>query len=117
MAGKDFDIRKLPKQHNFACVLEGQLETTSEGYYIFGIDAAGGAKLFLGNQLLIDYNGVHKSGNFQSFAVPLAKGFYPLRIEYFQKEGNPSFNLVYITPEIKDPRPVPFELMYGAVKK
>ena len=117
LAGKDFSINKLPKQQNFACLLEGQLEIKTDGYYIFGIDADGGAKLSLGNALLIDYNGIHSSGNFQSYIVPLAKGFYPVRIEYFQKEANPSLNLMYITPESNDPKPIPLELQYSAVKK
>lgn len=116
VAGKDFDIRKLPKQNNFACVLEGQLEITTDGYYIFGIDTDGGARLSLGRQLLIDYNGIHTSEKFQSFIVPLTKGFYPAKLEYFQKDANPSLNIMYITPVSANPTAIPFERMY-AVKK
>jgi hypothetical protein len=117
IAGKDFNISKLPKQKNFACLMEGQLEIKTDGYYLFGIDADGGAKLSLGNQVLIDYNGLHSSGKFQSFVLPLAKGFYPFRLEYFQKEANPSLNLMYITPESNDPKPIPLELEYAVIKK
>ena len=116
MAGKDFDIRKLPKQNNFACLLEGKLEIKTDGYYIFGIDVDGGARFFAGNQLLIDYNGIHSSDHFQSFIVPLVKGFYPVRIEYFQKQGNPSLNFGYITPGSNNPGPIPVELEYSKVK-
>ena len=115
--GKDFNVGKLPKQQHFACLIEGQLEVKTDGYYLFGVDADGGARLSLANQLLIDYNGIHRSDNFQSSVVPLSKGFYPIRVEYFQKEASPSLNLVYITPESNDPKPVPLELQYSAVKK
>ena len=117
LAGKDFDIKKFPKQHNIACLLNGQLEIKTDGYYIFGIEAAGGAKLFVANQLLIDYNGIHSGDQFQSFLVPLVKGFYPMRIEYFQKDGNPLLNFGYITPEHSNPGAIPAELEYSIIKK
>jgi len=51
-------------------------------------------------------------GKGQSYILPLQKGFYPVKIEYFRKgEGNLKF--VYITPNTKKPQPVPFELMYN----
>jgi len=117
IAGKDFAVNKLSKQQNFACVLEGQLEIKTEGYYLFGVDADGGARLSLANQLLIDYNGIHTSGNFQSAILPLTKGFYPVRIEFYQKYANASLNLLYVTPESNDPKQIPLELQYNAVKK
>ena len=46
MASKDFDLRKLPTRHDFACVQwEGQLEIQTEGYYFFGIDCDGGGRI------------------------------------------------------------------------
>lgn len=111
-----FSISKLPKQNNFAVLIDGQLEIKTDGYYIFAIDANGGAKLSLGNQLLMNYNGIHNGGNYQTLIVPLAKGFYPVRIEYFQKNAEASLNLVYLTPGRNDATPVPVELQY-AVKR
>jgi predicted alpha/beta superfamily hydrolase len=117
IAGKDFSISKLPKQKNMALTMEGQLEIKTDGYYIFAVDADGGAKLFLNNEVLIDYNGIHSSGNFQSFVVPLVKGFYPVRIEYFQKDANASLNFLYIAPDNPQPQNIPVELEYGLMKK
>jgi predicted alpha/beta superfamily hydrolase len=111
-----FSIVKLPKQKNFAVLIDGQLEIKTEGYYIFAIDADGGAKLSLGKQLLINYDGIHHSGNYQTFIVPLVKGFYPLTLEYFQKDANPSFNFVYLTPGTNEPTSIPVAVQY-AVKK
>ena len=117
IAGKDFDLKKLPKQNNFGCTLEGQLEIKTDGYYIFGIEVAGGAKFYVANQLLIDYNGIYNSDQFQSGVIPLVKGFYPIRIEYYQKEGKPSLNFGYITPGSNNPGPLPPELIYNTPKK
>ncbi|MEO6313999.1 MAG: alpha/beta hydrolase-fold protein [Chitinophagaceae bacterium] len=108
-----FSITKLPKQEHFACRFTGQLEIKTDGYYLFGIDASGGARLSLANQLLIDYNGIHQSGNFQSFVVPLVKGFYPVAIEYFQQKGKPGFELMYITPENSNAINIPLGVQYA----
>ncbi|MEO6633089.1 MAG: hypothetical protein ABIN13_15245 [Mucilaginibacter sp.] len=48
--------------------------------------------------------------------VPLKKGFYPLWIEYFQKDGGRKLEQVYLTPESivkKKPTPIPYALQYG----
>jgi predicted alpha/beta superfamily hydrolase len=113
IASKDFDLGKLPRHQNFALVQEGQLEVQAEGYYVFAIDCDGGAKLFLGGKLLLDYNGYHADGKFQTFVVPLTKGFYPVKLEYFQTKGNPSLNVVYVKPGEENADPLPLELSYS----
>ncbi|MFT3702626.1 MAG: alpha/beta hydrolase-fold protein [Agriterribacter sp.] len=116
IADKDFDPHKLPRQKNFALVFEGQIEIKTDGYYTFGVQAKGGAKMFVGNKLLIDYNGIHNAESFRTFAVPLVKGFYPFRTEYFQKEGEPVINIGYIAPNA-NPGPIPLELQYAPKAK
>ena len=110
---KDFTFHKLPSKTNFACLFQGQLEIKEEGYYIFVIDADDGAKLFLGNRLLINYDGEHKSRKTQTYLVPLKQGFYPLKLEYFQKEGGMDLRLMYLVPGSKEPIPIPTEVQYS----
>jgi predicted alpha/beta superfamily hydrolase len=112
---KNFDINKFPRQNNFALLIEGEIEIKQDGYYVFGLDSDDGSKLYLGNQLLIDYDGLHGSGKTQSYVLPLAKGFYPIRLEYFQKDGGRDLKLIYLLPGSKQPHanPIPFELQYG----
>jgi len=115
IANKGFDINKLPRQNNFALLMDGWIELKEEGYYIFGIVSDDGSKVFLGNKLLLDNDGLHGSTNV-SYIVPLQKGFYPVRIEYFQKDGGRDLKLIYITPSNianKIVLPVPFELQYS----
>ncbi|MDR3711557.1 MAG: alpha/beta hydrolase-fold protein [Puia sp.] len=107
-----FDIHKMPKQDHFACLMQGYLEVKEDGYYLFGMDCGGGARLYLGKQQLFDYNGVHEAGHFQSFTVPLLKGFYPFRLEYFQKQGGPDLQLVYVVPGKENPDNIPFQYQY-----
>jgi len=118
IAGKDFDIGKIARTINYACLLEGYLEIQKDGYYIFVLDSDDGSKFFLANKLLIDYDGLHANGNMKTFLVPLTKGFYPLRLEFFQKAGGASLNLMYVpNPNIPAPVTIPLELQYYVDKK
>ncbi|WP_295801750.1 PA14 domain-containing protein [Mucilaginibacter sp.] len=116
VADSTFDINKLPRQNNFAVVVDGQFEIKQDGYYIFGISSDDGSKVYLGDKLIIDLDGLHGDDLARSYIVPLKKGFYPLRIEYFQKDGGRKLELVYVTPDNivkKMPTPIPYALQYG----
>jgi len=78
------------------------------------MDADDGAKLFLKNKLLIDYDGTHSRRSSQTFLVPLKKGFYPIRLEYFQKDKGMDLRLRYLIPGSKEPIDIPTELLYSA---
>ena len=114
IANKDFNFSKLPSKTNFALLFEGRLEVKEDGYYTFGIDADDGAKLFLKNKLLINYDGIHSSRSSQTFLVPLKKGFYPIRLEYFQKDKGMDLRVKYLIPGSKEPIDIPKELLYSA---
>lgn len=116
IADSTFNIDKLPHQNNFAVVIDGQFEIKQEGYYIFGMTSDDGSKVYLGNKLIIDLDGLHGDEIGRSYIAPLKKGFYPLRIEYFQKDGGRKLELVYVTPDNivkKKPTPIPYALQYG----
>ena len=113
IADKDFDVNKLPRPTNFATLLEGYIEIQREGYYIFVLDSDDGSKLFLGDNLLIDYDGMHGNGKPKTYLVPLEKGFYPVRLEYFQQGGGAQLALHYVLPGEEQPQPIPFERQYG----
>ena len=115
IAGKDFDLAKLPRQTNYGCMIEGFIEIQKDGYYIFVLDSDDGSKFFLDGKLLIALDGLHGSGNPRTFMVPLEKGFYPIRLEYFQNGGGALLKLDYVVPGEGKPHPVavPLELQYS----
>jgi hypothetical protein len=92
------------------------MEVKEDGYYIFGLSSDDGSKLYLNNQLLLDNDGHQDGSGIRSYILPLQTGFYPFRLEYFQKDGGRDLKLVYLTPSIvntKKPVPIPFELQYS----
>jgi predicted alpha/beta superfamily hydrolase len=112
VADSVFSINKLPGKTNFACLFEGYFEIARDGYYFFGLVSNDGSKLFLGDKLIIDNDGVHSAVSVKSFVLPLEKGFYPVRIEYFQKNENSTFQLLYLDEQTQNPTRFPFKYQY-----
>lgn len=113
VADSTFTFDSLPRKEDFACLFEGFMEVVTDGYYIFGLSSDDGSKFYLGQKLLIDNDGIHGDA-FKSFVLPMQKGFYPVRIEYFQKAGGKSLNLVYLAPgaTIANPVRIPWKYLY-----
>jgi predicted alpha/beta superfamily hydrolase len=111
----DFDADNLPRKNNFALVIDGLLETKEDGYYIFILDADKDSKLYIGNKLLIQWEGDYRRHTY-SYILPLKKGFYPLRLEYLHKNEDFKLKLSYLTPGTisgKNPVPIPLNLQYS----
>ncbi len=108
-----FSLAKMPDQNNFGLVLNGYLEIKEDGYYIFILDSDDGAKIYLNNDLLLANDGLHGMGNTQTFMMPLQKGFYPVRLEYFQKGGGMGLDVRYVLPGQERPMPIPLEALYS----
>jgi hypothetical protein len=90
------------------------LEIKEEGYYLLGVASDDGGKLYLKDKLIINNDGLHDAENPHSFLIPLKKGFYPVRLEYFQKGGGSDLKLKYVVPGDNKPIDIPAEALYSA---
>jgi hypothetical protein len=111
LAGRGFELSQLPAQATFACLMDGYLEVQHDGYYIFELGDEGGSRVYLGNLRVI--GDLYDSGGGANYMVPLEKGFYPFRVEYFHRKGGRNLAPVYLKPEEKDDFPIPLELLYS----
>jgi hypothetical protein len=107
-----FSILTNSGKTNFACLFEGYFEIVKDGYYIFALVSNDGSKLFLDEKLIIDNDGVHSTESVKSFVLPLEKGFYPVRVECFQKDGSSVLQLLYLGPETENVTRFPFKYQY-----
>ncbi len=107
-----FSLKKLPAKADFACLFEGYAEITEDGYYLWAIGSNDGSRLWLGDKLLIDNDGIHRDESLKSYMIPLEKGFYPIRLEYFQKDENHNLQFIYMTPGAGEPQVVPLKFQY-----
>lgn len=110
----DFKLDKIQKKDNIAVVIDGQLETKEDGYYIFILENGEEANFYLGNRLLMKMTAVNSQ--LCTYIVPLKKGFYPIRLESFHKDEGYKLKLSYLTPSTiftKNGISIPFNLQYG----
>jgi predicted alpha/beta superfamily hydrolase len=111
---KNFSLNSFPRKNNYALLIEGYLEITKDGYYIFGLQSDDGSRLYVGGQLLFNNDGVQENAKQLSYVLPLEKGFYSFRLEYFLKEGKDrELRVIYVTPGKEEPEPIPFEAQYS----
>jgi len=112
LAGKNFNVNKSSGKKNFACLMDGYIEIDQPGYYIFEMGSGNDySKVYLGNQLILGNHFVHSDG--EAYMMPLEKGFYPFRIEYFHKKGDNDLQPIYLKPENTDDFPIPSEMLYS----
>ena len=105
-------FNNMPVKSDFAILFDGWIEIDENGYYIFATSTKNASRLFIGKKLIIDENTLHQSETIKSYMLPLEKGFYPVRLEYFQKEADPDLKFIYLKPGATDPSPVPLKMMY-----
>ena len=112
IADSSFSLEKLPARSDFGCIFEGYLKIDMEGYYGFALCSSDGSKLFINGHEIINNDGLHGSDWYKSYLVPLQKGFYPVRLEYFENEGNRHLYLIYLSPITHETVNVTFKTMY-----
>ena len=72
----------------------------------------GCSKIFLGDKLIIEHDGAGVAESIKTFILPLKKGFYPVRVEYLQKNESSVFQLLYVNMETGNATNYPFRLQY-----
>jgi hypothetical protein len=70
----------------FGLVFEGYLDVPETGVYQIFLSSDDGGRIYLDNQVLIDYDGIHGAGEMSAPAA-LEKGLHPLKLIYFQRRG------------------------------
>jgi glucose/arabinose dehydrogenase len=88
-------------QSHFVTQAIANLTTTAAGTYTFRLTSDDGSKLWIGDQLVIDHDGLH--GNVpKDGTIDLAAGLHPLRVEHFEREGGQELRLAWKAPGAGD---------------
>ncbi len=87
-------LKELSKDREdyFAITFEGLLEVAHDGLYRFVLISDDGSRLLLHGKTVIDHDGNHPPKP-AGRLVRLAKGVHPLRVEYFQGNGEKTLQL------------------------
>ncbi len=88
----DFALANNPVDEDFGLIYSGYIKIESTDLYRFFLSSDDGSRLYIGQKLLIDNDGLH-SENEKYEDLALAKGFHPIRIEYFERSGGNALKL------------------------
>lgn len=100
------DLGFAARKDSFAVRFEGYIQITKKDLYDLWITSDDGAKVYLNNELLLNNDGLHSADMPVVSLVPLNPGYYPVRIDYFEKNGGEGISIGYLNNE-KNIQPVP----------
>ncbi|MDP2886692.1 MAG: alpha-L-fucosidase [Ignavibacteria bacterium] len=94
----EFDLspRNLPE--DFAFEYRGFVRAPESGIYGFFTDSDDGSRLFIGDELVVDNDGLHGMRE-KKGVVGLAAGLHPIRVEFFQKSGGRDLRVLTQEPK------------------
>jgi alpha-L-fucosidase len=106
----DFSLANSSTEENFAIDYQGFIKIDKEGVYTFYLSSDDGSKMYLGDDLAIDHDGLHGS-TVKNAAFALSPGLHSFRISFFEKTGGNALELKWKTGN-STPVPVPAEAFF-----
>lgn len=79
-----FDISLATRNTAFGFVFDGFIKVPQDGEYTFYLDSDDGSRLTIGQEVVIEYDGIHGLGREKQQTLTLQQGRLPIRLEYFQ---------------------------------
>ncbi|AGA25359.1 DUF1553 domain-containing protein [Singulisphaera acidiphila] len=93
-----FDLSPRTRNEAFGFVFEGVLIVPEDGNYTFHLDSDDGSRLSVAGQMVVEYDGIHGTGEERTASVALAKGRIPIRLDYFQKSHGLGLSVAWAGP-------------------
>ncbi|MQY78933.1 MAG: hypothetical protein GH151_07025, partial [Bacteroidetes bacterium] len=91
---KNISLEPKCFEHGFCLDFDGFINVPEDEVYTFYTESDDGSRLWIGDKLVADNDGIHgvkeKWGQ-----IALKKGFHPVRIRYFEREGVSRFTVFY----------------------
>lgn len=101
-------LSAAPRAEDYGLVFEGVVDAPETGVYTLSLTSDDGSALTLGDERLIDNDGLHGSRTV-SASVALGAGPHAVRVDFFQGQGGHDLSLEVEGPRGGGPRPIPVE--------
>lgn len=88
-------LEKAERPDSFAFVYTGFLDIPNTGVYYLELRSDDGARLFLGDELLVDNDGSHSARRREGVQA-LQAGLHPIRLEYFDDYSGETLQVTLI---------------------
>ncbi len=96
---KDIKINDSEKNDFFGYQISGFINIPENSAYIFYLNSDDGSRLYIGNKLIIDNDGLHDKTE-KSYRINLSQGLHPITILYFQREKEKYLSVSYESKDI-----------------
>jgi glucose/arabinose dehydrogenase len=93
-------------EDNFVTHALANLNTPADGTYTFRLTSDDGSKLWIGDTLVVDHDGLHGAEP-KDGTIALTAGVHPLRIEHFERGSGQQLTLAWRPPGADDFAVVP----------
>jgi alpha-L-fucosidase len=87
----------------FGFRFEGYVQVPEDGLYKFSVASDDGSRLYIGDKLVVDNDGLHGSTEVEGQII-LAQGLHPIRVDFFQGTGGLDLEITYSGPGIAKQR-------------
>ena len=106
----NFSIDSAKSADHFGFEYNGYIKIPEDGVYTFYTASDDGSRLYIGNKLIVDNDGQHgiieKSG-----ITALAKGYYPIRVTFFEKSGGQDLSVMFKNLE-REKKTIPDSMLF-----
>ena len=94
-----FDLSPAPREDRFGMAFTGWLEVPREGLYVLTVGSDDGSRLYVGDRLVADCDGLHQYEE-RSGEAALKAGKHRIRVEFFEGEGGQRLSVKWEGPGI-----------------
>jgi len=95
LAAFDLSPRNLPEY--FGLEYTGYVQVPEEGVYAFFTDSDDGSRLYIGDKMIVDNDGLHGMVE-ERGVIALSAGLHPIRVQFFQKSGGRDLKVSFEGP-------------------
>jgi alpha-L-fucosidase len=93
----NFDLSPRSDKEHFGFEFKGLVKIPTAGVYAFYIDSDDGSRLYIGESVVVDNDGLHGMGEKRG-VIALGAGFHPLKVDFFQKTGGLGLKVSILGP-------------------
>jgi alpha-L-fucosidase len=104
-----FDLSPRQRPEYFALRYRGLIRVPQDGVYTFTVTSDDGSRLYIGDQLVVDNDGLH-GAQARSGAIALGAGAHAITVTYFNKTGDLALEVSYAGRGFEQ-RSVPAEML------
>lgn len=97
---ENFDLASKEDEENFSIDYQGLLKIEKGGVYRFYLSSDDGSKLILGDQVVINHDGLHGPAE-ASGEIALGEGMHAIRISFFENSGGNMLRLEWTNQDFE----------------